>query len=233
MWPEFIISLIILVIIILSVSNLIKNSQPQVSYDASAINDMNGYMFERYCAQLLGYNGFLNVQVTRGSGDRGVDIVCLKDYKKYAFQCKRQTGNITRKAVQEIYTGMAIYKCDIGVILTNSKFADSAIKDARDLGIWLWDGAKLRSLHFINTNSKNANSTNSFPNYNNPSDDDLYESHELNQEYSDYDELNGNELNNSFINTNDNYMGLNNIDSPKKEFVINGTICDEKSFEAS
>jgi len=125
-----------------------KAAKPRgVPYSREAISLMKGHDFERYCAGLLRYNGYLNVTVTQGSGDRGVDIICEKDKKRYAVQCKRQAGKVGRRAVQEIYTGKAIYKCDVGVILTNADFSESAVKDAQELGIELWCGIRLKQLH--------------------------------------------------------------------------------------
>ena len=47
---------------------------------------MDGHTFERYCAGLLRRNGFHHVEVTRGSGDQGIDILAWKHRKKYGIQ---------------------------------------------------------------------------------------------------------------------------------------------------
>ncbi|MCL2171879.1 MAG: restriction endonuclease [Defluviitaleaceae bacterium] len=125
------------------------NRKKSYKYNAAAINEMDGHDFEEYCARLLEINGFRNVRTTQKSGDRGIDILCEKNGETYAIQCKRHSGKISRKAVQEAYTGMAIYQCDIGAILTNSDFAQSAINDANDLGIKLWNGTHLRNMHTV------------------------------------------------------------------------------------
>ncbi len=57
-------------------------------------DDMEGHEFERYCAELLEENGFQEVEVTKGSGDYGVDILAEKDGITYAIQCKRYTGPV-------------------------------------------------------------------------------------------------------------------------------------------
>lgn len=49
---------------------------------------MNGWEFEEYVAELLVRNGYHNVEVTKGSGDQGVDILAQKDDVSYAIQCK-------------------------------------------------------------------------------------------------------------------------------------------------
>ena len=62
---------------------------------------MDGFDFEYYCADLLVADGFIDVQVTRSSGDYGVDILAEKDGVTYAIQCKRYSGLVGVKAVQE------------------------------------------------------------------------------------------------------------------------------------
>ena len=46
---------------------------------------MDGHTFEHYCAGLLRRNGFHHVEVTRGSGDQGIDILAWKHRKKYGM----------------------------------------------------------------------------------------------------------------------------------------------------
>jgi len=115
--------------------------------ELTKIDTMDGHSFEAYCAELLRKNSFLDVEVTKKSGDRGVDITCRKDDTRYAIQCKRFSSKVNRQAVQEIHAGKALYKCDVGVILTNSEFTNSAIEDASELGIELWGNEKFRELN--------------------------------------------------------------------------------------
>ena len=41
--------------------------------------DMEGHEFEYFCADLLKQKGFVDVEVTKGSGDYGVDILAEKE----------------------------------------------------------------------------------------------------------------------------------------------------------
>ena len=52
-----------------------------------AFEDMEGHEFEFFCADLLRDRGFVEVEVTRGSGDYGIDILAEKDGVTYAIQC--------------------------------------------------------------------------------------------------------------------------------------------------
>lgn len=49
---------------------------------------MDGLEFEQFCAQLLRDNGFNHVEVTKGSGDFGIDILAEKMGVTFAIQCK-------------------------------------------------------------------------------------------------------------------------------------------------
>ena len=49
---------------------------------------LDGHEFEYYCADLLRKRGFKEVEVTKGSGDYGIDILAERDGVTYAIQCK-------------------------------------------------------------------------------------------------------------------------------------------------
>lgn len=107
---------------------------------------MDGWEFEEYIAQLLIRTGYIHVEVTRGSGDQGIDVLGERDGVSYAIQCKNYTGKIPNKAVQEAYAGAVFYGCDVPVVLTNSYFSPSAQELADEIGVELWDRDELRRL---------------------------------------------------------------------------------------
>jgi restriction system protein len=100
---------------------------------------MDGYDFEYYCADLLEANGFVEVEVTKSSGDYGIDILAQKDGVTYAIQCKRYNGLVGVKAVQEAYAGRDYYDRMVGAVLTNQYFTQPAVEAAKKLKILLWD----------------------------------------------------------------------------------------------
>jgi len=106
---------------------------------AHALDTMEGFEFEHYCADLLAENGFIEVEVTKGSGDYGIDILAEKDGVTYAIQCKRYTGLVGVKAVQEAYAGRDYYDRMVGAVMTNQYFTKSAAEAARKLKILMWD----------------------------------------------------------------------------------------------
>lgn len=107
---------------------------------------MEGHEFEHYCGELLKKCGFQEVQVTRGSGDYGVDILAEKDGVTYAIQCKCYASAVGVKAVQEAYAGRDYYDRMVGAVLTNQYFTQPAVDAARKLKILLWDRDYLEDL---------------------------------------------------------------------------------------
>lgn len=118
----------------------VQNSTQSPSIDEITLVDkMDGYSFELLCCNLLKKNGFINVFHTTLSGDNGIDIIAEKNDIKYGIQCKCYSDKLGNKCVQEAYTGLAMYNCDIGAVLTNNYFTDSAIETAKKTRIRLWD----------------------------------------------------------------------------------------------
>ena len=107
---------------------------------------MEGFDFEYYCADLLELNGFYDVKVTQSSGDYGIDILAEKDGVTYAIQCKRYSGPVGIKAVQEAYSGRDYYDRMVGCVLTNQYFTKAAVDAAKKLKILLWDRDYLESM---------------------------------------------------------------------------------------
>lgn len=108
--------------------------------------DMEGHDFEYFCADLLRQKGFLDVEVTKGSGDYGVDILAEKDGVTYAIQCKCYTAPVGVKAIQEAYAGRDYYDRMVGAVMTNQYFTSPAVEAAAKLKILLWDGGYLESM---------------------------------------------------------------------------------------
>ncbi len=110
------------------------------------IDLMEGHDFEYFCAELLGGHGFLEVEVTKGSGDYGIDILAEKDGVTYAIQCKCYGTPVGVKAVQEAYAGRDYYDRMVGVVMTNQYFTAPAVEAAKRLKILLWDRGYLETM---------------------------------------------------------------------------------------
>ena len=111
-----------------------------------AFEDMEGHEFEFFCADLLRDRGFVEVEVTRGSGDYGIDILTEKDGVTYAIQCKRYGTPVGVKAIQEAYAGRDYYDRMVGAVMTNQYFTSPAVEAAGKLKILLWDGGYLEEM---------------------------------------------------------------------------------------
>lgn len=114
--------------------------------DSNLFEDMEGHEFEYFCADLLRQRGFVDVEVTKGSGDYGVDILAEKEGVTYAVQCKRHTAPVGVKAVQEAYAGRDYYDRMVGAVMTNQYLTAPAVEAAKKLKILLWDGGYIESM---------------------------------------------------------------------------------------
>ena len=110
------------------------------------LDEMEGVEFEQYCAELLRNRGFIDVKLTKASGDFGVDIRAEKDGVTYAIQCKRYADPVGVKAVQEAFAGREYYDRMVGAVLTNQYFTAPAVAAAKKLKILLWDRGYLDSM---------------------------------------------------------------------------------------
>lgn len=126
-----IVALIILVVVAIIKDILNRRPHP--------MDELEGLEFEYYCADLLKNNGFIDVEVTKASGDFGADILAEKDGITYAFQCKCYDKPIGVHAIEEIYAGRDFYDRMVGVVMTNQYFTDPAVKMAEKFNILLWD----------------------------------------------------------------------------------------------
>lgn len=143
-WDIVIISVIILIILIFLVGIIAHiRRQRKIPDD---IDRMEGHDFEFFCAGLLKKRGFMEVEVTRGSGDYGIDILAEKDGVTYAIQCKCYSAPVGVGAVQEAYAGRDYYDRMVGVVLTNQYFTTPAVEAAKKLKILLWDRGYLESM---------------------------------------------------------------------------------------
>lgn len=128
-------------------------SVPSSNSHDSSFDNMSGLEFENFCADILKKNHFVNVSVTQGSGDYGIDILAEKDDITYAIQCKCYSSPVGNSAVQQANTGKAFYGKDIAVVLTNNFFTEQAVQEASAVGVKLWDRSKL--LEFYHNSIEN------------------------------------------------------------------------------
>lgn len=106
--------------------------------------------FERLCQRVLRESGFIQVEVTRRSGDGGIDghgIVRLAGLISFPviFQCKRYRNTISSSVVRD-FRGAMVGRADKGLIITTGRFTHDASQEATRDGappIDLIDGEQL------------------------------------------------------------------------------------------
>lgn len=106
------------------------------------INNMSGIDFEFALKKSLSKHlNFEAVQSTPNSGDYGADLILVtKHSTRIAVQCKRFSSKVNLKAVQEVVAAIKHYGCDLGVVISNNGFLQSAHELAKSNAIELWDG---------------------------------------------------------------------------------------------
>ena len=123
-----------------------KEQEEKLLLSNNNFDAMTGEEFEAYCALLLVKNGFNSAEVTKASGDQGIDVLAKKDGISYGIQCKCYSSDIGNKAVQEVFAGRRYYDCHVAVVLTNRYFTQSAKSLAKKNSVVLWDRDKLMEL---------------------------------------------------------------------------------------
>lgn len=107
------------------------------------IDYMSGKEFEQWCAWLLEQNGFHDIRLTKASGDQGADVLAMYNGIPYAVQCKCYSKTVGNKAVQEVASARAFYRCGKAAVMTNSTFTNAAIDAAIANRVELWDRGTL------------------------------------------------------------------------------------------
>jgi len=114
---------------------------------------MHPYRFEHLIRQLLMEMGYENVEVTKQSGDGGVDV--LADIRfgvtsiREAIQVKRVQGSTGASVVNELRGGLHVAKALKGTVFTLGTFTKQAKEVATPIGappISLVDGETLIDL---------------------------------------------------------------------------------------
>lgn len=114
------------------------------------LHNLDPYAFERLAQRLLRECGFSDVQVTKRSGDGGIDgtgklrIQGIFSFN-VAFQCKRYKGQVGPAAIRD-FRGSLSTNIEKGVLITTGTFTSSAKEEASSEGkrlIDLMDGEEL------------------------------------------------------------------------------------------
>lgn len=114
------------------------------------LSTMNPYKFEHLVAQLLEAMGYEEVEVTKASGDKGVDVIGKVQVGittiTEVVQVKRMQNTITRPYIDQLRGALPYHKAIRGTLITTGKFAAKCAEAALFPGaapITLIDGDRL------------------------------------------------------------------------------------------
>lgn len=105
----------------------------------------SGGEFEEYLTSLFTALGY-KAENTKISGDQGIDVLVIKDKKKYGIQAKYYSQPVGNSAVQEVIAGREYFKLNKGIVITNSTFTKSARQLAEKTNVRLIDGEELNDI---------------------------------------------------------------------------------------
>ena len=127
-----------------------KVSANQLFYTIDDIDLMDGVEFEKLIAKLFRKMGY-DAEVTKTSGDQGIDVIATKNGFKYGIQAKCYSSQVSNSAIQEAVAGKAFYSLNKVIVVTNNYFTKSAIKLAEANNVILWDRTILKEkLMYLN-----------------------------------------------------------------------------------
>lgn len=99
------------------------------------VDSMTGMQLELHLRDLLEELGW-DAEITKASGDQGIDIIASKDGERVGIQCKRYKMKVSNQAVQQAFAGAVFYKCDrAAVVAVTPGFTRSAQKLAAATGV--------------------------------------------------------------------------------------------------
>lgn len=129
-----------------SACNFIEETTEEIKWEdklIATLKKMNPFAFERLAQRLLREAGFDNVEVTKKSGDGGIDgkgvfkIAGFISFNIY-FQCKRYEGTVPSSVIRD-FRGAIMGRADKGLIITTGVFSKDAKDEARRDGALIID----------------------------------------------------------------------------------------------
>lgn len=114
-------------------------------YNISQLDFLSGVEFENYLKSLFENMGY-TVQLTKATGDYGVDLIITKKNKSTIVQAKCYNHTVGVKAVQEIISARNHYKIYDAMVVTNNYFSREAENLAVESDVTLTDRIVLEKM---------------------------------------------------------------------------------------
>jgi HJR/Mrr/RecB family endonuclease len=108
------------------------------TYSIADTDLMTGEEFEHFIVELFQKMGY-KTELTKKTGDQGIDIIAEKNKIKYGIQVKCYTSTVSNSAIQEVAAGIKLYTCSKAIVITNNYFTKAAIELAQANNVILWD----------------------------------------------------------------------------------------------
>jgi hypothetical protein len=126
-----------------SFARKIQKSSVNRAYTINDIDLMSGKEFEQFIAVLFSKMGY-ETEVTKSSGDQGIDVIASKGGDKIGIQAKCYSGTVGNSAIQETVAGRNYYHLDKAIVVTNAGFTNSAKELAEANSVVLWNRTILK-----------------------------------------------------------------------------------------
>ena len=118
-----------------------NSSIPEITFN----KNMSPQQYERYCAKLLSDSGW-KTNLTKTTGDQGIDIIAFKDGETVVIQCKKYSRSVGNKAVQEVFAAKGFAKAKAAAVVSNAGYTRAAKELANSLGVELLHHSELSEL---------------------------------------------------------------------------------------
>lgn len=109
------------------------------------IDKLSGEDFEIFLKELFIKMAY-RVELTKSTGDQGVDLILSKNNEITVVQAKCYSSTVGNSAIQEVTAGRQHYNANKAIVVTNNYFTKSAIELAQSTGTILWDRDKLKDM---------------------------------------------------------------------------------------
>ena len=98
------------------------------------LQDIDGYEFEKVCAEIFQNMNYGQVELTPPVGDAGKDIILHTPHGKIIVECKHYlNSSVGRPVIQKLHSAVISENGIKGMVVTTGRFSKNAIEHAKTL----------------------------------------------------------------------------------------------------